>query len=85
MATKRQVPGDTTATPEAVTVIKTTVNLPANVVDSLKKLAATRGITMGKAIADALELEALIQERRQQGGRVFVEDKDKSRTELWIR
>ena len=70
---------------ETGTVVKTTVNLPANVVESLRKLAASRGTSMGKVIADAIELEAYVQERRQRGARVLVEQEDKTLTELFLR
>jgi hypothetical protein len=71
--------------PVATMVVKTTVNLPANIVESLRKLAAARGTSMGKVIADAIELEAYMQTRKQRGRRVLVEDDDKKLIELFLR
>jgi hypothetical protein len=84
MVTKKS-PLTPEALSEAVAVVKTTVNLPASVVESLRKLAAARGTSMGKVIADAIELEAYVQERRQQGARLLVEQEDKTLTELFLR
>jgi len=85
MVTKSVGPLTPESLVDVVGVVKTTVNLPANVVESLKKLAATRGTSMGKVIADAIELEAYVQERRQRGARVLVEQDDKTLTELFLR
>lgn len=85
MVTKSVGPLTPESLADVVGIVKTTVNLPANVVESLKKLAVARGTSMGKVIADAIELEAYVQERRQQGARVLVEQEDKTLTELFLR
>jgi hypothetical protein len=85
MASKKRNPLTSEALADAVGVVKTTVNLPSNVVEALRKLALTRGTTMGKVIADAIELEAYVQQRRQRGARVLVEQDDKTLTELFLR
>jgi len=71
--------------PEGVLVVKTTVNLPAHVVESLRQLARSRGTTLSKVISDAISLEEYVHQRTQQGLRVLVEEKDKTLTHLWIR
>ena len=70
---------------QGVLVVKTTVALPATVIDALRQLAKSRNTTLSKVISDAITLEQYVHERTQLGGRVLVEDPDKSVTQLWIR
>lgn len=73
------------AAPEAVLVVKTTVNLPVAVVEALRELARARNTTLGKIISDAISLEQFVHDRTKEGARVVVEEPDKTRTHLWIR
>lgn len=71
--------------PEGVLVVKTTVNLPVTVVESLRKLAKERHTTLGKVISDAISLESYVQETVRKGGRVVIEESDNTKTRVWIR
>jgi hypothetical protein len=68
-----------------VFVVKTTVNLPITVVEAMRELAKSRNITLGKLISDAIFLEQYLHERTRGGGRVLVEEPDKTLTHLWLR
>lgn len=68
-----------------VLVVKTTVNLPITVVESMRQLAKARNTTLGKVISDAISLEQLVHKRTQQGARVVIEERGKKRTEVWLR
>jgi len=57
------------------TVIKMSVNLSSEVVDALKYLATKRNITMTEVLRQAIGTEKFLDEARENGGAVLIEDK----------
>jgi predicted transcriptional regulator len=56
-------------------IIKMSVNLPDNIVQVLKELAAKRNTTMTEVLRHAIGTEKFIEEVQEAGGQVLVEDK----------
>ncbi len=67
------------------TVYKTSVNLPPDAVEALKKLAAKRGSSMADIIRQAISTEKFLDETVSGGGKILIEEKDKSLRHLLIR
>lgn len=66
-------------------IYKTSINLPTDAVETLKKLAAKRGSTMADVIRQAISTEKFLEETVSTGGKVLIEEKDKSIRQLLIR
>jgi hypothetical protein len=59
-----------------------TLNLTEAEMQALECLAERKELTKTAVIRMALKLFQLIDERKMDGGKLFVEDKDKQKTEL---
>ena len=59
-----------------------TLNLTEAEMQALESLAGRKELTKTAVIRMALKLFQLIDERKMDGGKLFVEDKDKQKTEL---
>ena len=66
-------------------VVKTSVNLPQDAVDALRKMAAKRGTTMADVLRQAISTEKFLDETTSNGGKVLIEENDKSMRQLLIR
>lgn len=64
---------------------KLSVNLPDEAVEALRELSAREGITMTEALRRAISVQRFLQEQEAEGGKVLVEDKDKSIRQLVFR
>ena len=62
--------------------VKTTLSLPEDAVEALRTLAAARNTTQGEVIRRALALDKYLHEATREGGRVLVEDPDKTLRQL---
>lgn len=60
--------------PASNKVIKMSVNLSADVVEALKKLAEKRNTTMTEVLRQAIGTEKFIDEVNQDEGKILVED-----------
>jgi hypothetical protein len=58
-------------------VVKLTVNLPKDEVDALKRLAEKRHLTMTDVIRQAIGTEMFLDDAKEQGSTVLIEDKKK--------
>lgn len=56
-------------------VIKMSVNLPADAVQALKKLAARRNTTMTEVLRQAIGTEKFIEEANEAESKILIEDK----------
>lgn len=59
-----------------------TLNLTEAEMNALEDLANRKDLTKTAVIRMALRLFQLVDERKMDGGKLFVEDKDKQKTEL---
>lgn len=59
-----------------------TLNLTESEMSALEDLAARKELTKTAVIRLALKLFQLVDERKLEGGKLFIEDKDKQKTEL---
>lgn len=63
--------------------VKVTVNLPADTVEALKKLAQSRGTTNTEALRQLIETQYFLQDQMDQGKNVLIQDPaDKSMRQL---
>jgi hypothetical protein len=66
-------------------IVKTSLTLTKDELETLQRLAAEYGVTVAEMIRRAISEEAFFVEAVEDGGRVLLEDKDKSLKELVIR
>lgn len=59
-----------------------TLNLTETEMNALEDLAQRKDLTKTAVIRMALKLFQLVDERKMEGSKLFVEDKDKQKTEL---
>lgn len=62
--------------------VRTTLNLPAEAVSALHELAEARNTTFTEVIRRALSLEKYVLEATRDGGRILIEDADKTLKQL---
>jgi len=55
-------------------VIKVTVNIPEDLMENVKRLAAEEGTTMTSVIQRALSLEIFLAAEEEKGSKVLLED-----------
>ena len=65
--------------------VRTTLTLRKDELEALEKLAAEYGVTVAEMLRTAISEEAFLVEAVEDGGRVLLEDKDKSLKELVVR
>lgn len=63
-------------------ITKISANLPDDFLDILKDLAAKRRTTMTEVLKSAIITEKTLSEEVTQGGRILIENKDKSLKQL---
>ena len=63
-------------------IIKVSVNLPEDVVASLKKTASKRGTTVTEVLRAAIGTEKYLAEKVESGSTVLLQDADKNITQL---
>jgi hypothetical protein len=68
-----------------LSVVKMSVNFSHQVVSALRALAKKRGVTMTEVLRQAIGTEVFLDEQRNRGGRVLVEDRRGRVRELVIR
>ena len=64
---------------------RVSVNLPDNIVKSLKELAERDGITMTEVLRKAIVTEKLLRDEVDQGNKILIEGKDEKLRQLIIR
>jgi hypothetical protein len=57
-------------------VVKVSVNLPANEVEWLKQIAENDGITMTEALRRSISTQKFVKDTVEKGGKLLVEDPD---------
>lgn len=72
------------STPKKSTV-KTTVNLPQDALDAIGEIATKRGTTMADVIRQAIATEKFLFDTDKAGGKIIIEDKDKSLKQVVFR
>jgi hypothetical protein len=65
--------------------VKTSLNLPQNAVDALQELAQARGTTLAQVVRQAIATEKFLHDTVEGGGKVLIEDKDKSVRQVLLR
>lgn len=63
-------------------VTRVTVNLPADLIESLKKEASKRGISVTEAIRRGLETELFLNDQESAGSKILLEKEDSSIVQL---
>jgi hypothetical protein len=64
--------------------LKTTVSLPPEAVAVLRELSETRNVSFAEVIRRALHIEKYLEDARRSGGKLLIEQPDKSARELVI-
>ena len=65
--------------------IRTTVNLPVQAVEALKQIAAERNQPMSEVIRQAIATEKFLFDTAQRGGKILVEESDKTLKQIILR
>ncbi len=65
--------------------LRVSVNLPENIVEILKQLAARDGITMTEVIRKAIMTEKLLSDELKDGNKILIEDQSKKFRQLIFR
>lgn len=65
--------------------VKVTVNLTGDDVTALKELAGRKGTTVTSVLRQAIALQKFVDDAEKQGGKVLVEDRDKSVSRIVFR
>lgn len=60
------------------TFVKTSMNLPREELDRLKVMAAEENISMADMVRRALSTERFVRDTVKRGGKVLIEEKDKT-------
>lgn len=66
-------------------MIKTSVILPEESVETLKEIAARTGSSAAEILRRAIDTERLLRQTVDEGGKILIQDKDKSLKQLLIR
>lgn len=65
--------------------LRVSVNLPENIVETLKQLAARDSITMTEVIRKAIMTEKLLSDEIKNGNKILIEDQSKKFRQLIFR
>lgn len=65
--------------------VKLCISLPEQVMNALKEVAVSQGVTMTEAIRRAIGTEKFLMKEKEKGGKVLIEDKEKNLRELVLR
>ena len=63
-------------------LIKTSMNLPEQSIETVRELAAKTGSSMAEVIRRAIETQKFLRETADQGSKILIKDKDDSMREL---
>jgi len=66
-------------------VVKVTVNLPKDLVEAVKALAAKRQVTLTEVIRNAIGTETFLADAADQGSKILIEDKKKRIQQIVLR
>ena len=67
------------------TIVKTSMNLPKNELDELRAMAAAENISMADMVRRALSTEKFVRETVKRGGKLLIEEKDKTYKQVIFR
>lgn len=67
------------------TVVKLSVNLPVEVVEALREMAAQRGTTMTETIRRAISTEKYLDDAQAEGAKILIQDPDQTVQRLVLR
>ena len=70
---------------DALTVVKTTVNLTPDAINALRELATSRGTSVAEVIRRAIWIEKYLHDAIKNGGKILLQEPDKTVKELVIR
>jgi hypothetical protein len=73
------------ATSNEVPVVKTTVNLPPDAIEALRELANARRTSVADIIRRAIWMEKYLHDATKEGGKILIEEKDKTIKQLVLR
>ena len=65
--------------------VKFSANLSVDVVESLKSIAKSQGISMTEALRRAIGLEKFMLDADREGSKILIEDKDRRMRQLIMR
>jgi hypothetical protein len=74
-----------TLNPDAIPVVRTTVNLTPDAVEAVREMARDRSTTVADVIRRAIWIEKYLHDALKNGGKVLLEDEAHGRRELVIR
>ena len=74
-----------TLNPDAIPVVRTTVNLTPEAVEAVREMARDRSTTVADVIRRAIWIEKYLHDALKNGGKVLLEDDAHGRRELVIR
>lgn len=66
-------------------VFKTSVSLPEDSLNSLKEISQKTGTSMAEVLRKAIATEKFLQDTVAEGGKVLIQDKDKTLKQLLVR
>ena len=66
-------------------MVKTSMTLPEQSVDTLRELAKLTGTSMAEVVRRAVATEKFLRDTMQEGGKILIKDKDSSLRELILR
>jgi hypothetical protein len=65
--------------------VKLTVNLSGPIYDTLQELADQQGVTVTEALRKAIGTEKFLREQTSSGGKILIQDQDKSLKQVLLR
>ena len=66
-------------------LVKTSVTLPEDSLKALRAISNKTGASMAEVLRRAIATEKFLQDTAAEGGKVLIEDKDKSLKQLLVR
>ncbi len=68
-----------------MTIVKTSINLPQESVDAVRKMAQKAGTSMAEIVRRAISTDKFIHDAVDEGSLILIKDKDNSMRQLVIR
>ncbi len=65
--------------------VRVSVNLPKEVVDTLRDLAKKSGVSMTEILRKSILTEKLLNDESEQGSKILIQDKEKQFRQLVLR
>ena len=69
----------------AQNLIKTSMTLPEQSIETLRELARANGSSMAEVVRRAVDTEKFLRDVTKEGSRILIKDKDSSMRELILR